>query len=92
VTNLHFTKLRFHLPQLIPKNFKQFKRENSQFKKSVLDDEARAILHQWAWVDVKLYERALEIYHGKQLIAEQCLASFGELEDETVSEGEDVTS
>lgn len=78
---MNFEQLKFHLPNLIPKDFHAFKRDNSNGKKSILDDEARAILRQWAWVDDALYKAAKVLYEKKQKIAEHCLRVFGELDE-----------
>jgi len=73
--NLMIRQLRFHLPHLIPRSYKAFKRDNvhNKKKKSVLDYEARRIMHDWGWVYRVLYERGKELYQQKQALAEKCL-------------------
>ena len=69
------------MPKLIPSNFHRFGRVNSHdSKRSIVDEESKAILRKWAWVDLALYERTEEIYRKKHALAEKCLGLFGELD------------
>jgi hypothetical protein len=73
-------QLKFHLPQLIPKSFQNFPKDNvgTIYKRSSLDKQAEEILNAWGWVDAELYKHALKLYQEKQSLAEKCLKLFGE--------------
>jgi hypothetical protein len=77
--NFVLTQLKFHLPQLVPSDFTGFKRDNVHGKRSVIDEETKAILREWGWVDDRLYKAAQRIYKAKQQEAKHCLGLFGEL-------------
>ena len=70
--------LRFHLPNIVPKSFHHFRRDNVHSKKSVLDDEAKSILRRWGWVDDKLHMEATKIFEKQYREALECLELFGE--------------
>lgn len=73
-------QLKFHLPQLIPRKFTVFPRENVyKRERSVLDDEARSIMKEWARVDEELYRQAKILYEKKKKLASECLSHFGEV-------------
>ena len=67
-----WNQLRFLLPNLVPKTFTRFPKEKDPYRRSVLDDEAKAILSQWGWVDKKIYEEAKVLYEEKQNFAKIC--------------------
>ena len=72
-------QLKFHLPQLVPRKFKAFPKDNVHHRhKSKLDPEAQAIMEKWAWADMELYKQAKIIYEEKKALAQKCLEEFGE--------------
>ena len=69
-------QLRWHMPRVIPADFHTFPRINViHAAKSVLDDEARAILEKWAKADIELYELAKAIAAQKTRCAREGLAA-----------------
>jgi hypothetical protein len=67
-------QVKYFLPSLTPKMFKTFPKEKEQAtKKSLIDDETKAILQQWAWVDKALYLEAKQLYEKRTELAKRCL-------------------
>ena len=71
-------QLKLHL-SWVPKRVTNWEKQNTlpSLLKSVLDDEARAIMLKWAWVDQRLYEEASKIANEKHVHAHKCLQKLG---------------
>jgi hypothetical protein len=67
-------QLKLHLSPLVPRGFSKWPESNAQTpkKKSVLDNEARAILAKWSETDAELYKIADEIARKKTEEARKC--------------------
>jgi hypothetical protein len=66
-------QLKYNL-RWVPNRYQAFPRANKLGNafKSVLDDEAEAILRKWAWVDDRLYKVAVTIADRKTTAARRC--------------------
>jgi hypothetical protein len=66
-------QLKLHI-KWIPARSQTWTRQNivPNSMKSVLDEEANAILAKWAWADQKLYEEASKISEAKNKLARKC--------------------
>lgn len=66
-------QLRMHV-NWVPEKLHHFPKENHHHgKHSVLSDRAKAIVREWASIDMKLYEEAVKIHKKKTELAKKCL-------------------
>jgi len=72
------TQLRASLPFLVPKTFSKLQREREPRMPSTVDDEARAILTEWAWMDSQIYSDGKSLVEEKLGNAKKCLKSNDE--------------
>jgi hypothetical protein len=66
-------QVKYFVPHLAPKVFKQFPKEKENTKKSIIDEETKLILQKWAWVDKALYAEAKSMYERRTQLAKRCL-------------------
>ena len=72
-------QLKVHL-KWVPRNYNKFPHQNSlkPTAKSVLDEEAGAIMRAWAWADIRLYEEAVKIADRMTEQARECVEKVKE--------------